>query len=253
MECLEIGRLIVRRALLPTSIQDTDPLERQGTHSGLMRVALVTLLLIIDLGPEGMPNRLCGPLHKRLPEELWTLEPPVHPGFLAAAFGHRRDPRLFLQCSGGGIAFPLFAEGDEQPGRKDGARPREGLKQGKIGMVLGALRNGMIKGLDRVQGHAQLAHQRLDEQGIGSDDTLIRGQGRRGFDGAHTRDKHVCRAHMVIAKEGLQGGPPGQLCRFEGGPAAQKVTEHEGIFVLKPLQHLRDIVFQRTGETVRNA
>jgi len=71
-----------------------------------MRVALVTLLLVIDLGPEGMPHRLCRPLHKRLPEELWTLETPVHPGFLAAAFGHRRDPRIFLQCSGGGIAFP---------------------------------------------------------------------------------------------------------------------------------------------------
>src|SRR5262249_61027228 len=87
---------------------DTDPLERQGTHGGLMCVALGTLLLIIDLGPEGMSNRLCGPLHKRLPEELWTLETPVHPGLLAAAFGHRCDPCVFLQCSGGGIAFSLF-------------------------------------------------------------------------------------------------------------------------------------------------
>ena len=85
MECLEIGRLIVRRALLPTPIQDTDPLERQGTHSGLMRVALVTLLLIIDLGPEGMSNRLCGPLHKRLPEELWDT-------------GDASAPRLSCRC-----------------------------------------------------------------------------------------------------------------------------------------------------------
>src|SRR2546425_1670783 len=57
---------------------------------------------------------------------------------------------------------------------------------------------------------------------------------------------------MVIAKEGLQGGPPGQLCRFEGGPAAQKVTENTGIFILKPLQHLREIVLQGTGEAVRD-
>ena len=69
---------------------------------------------------------------------ILTLETPAHPGFLAAAFGYRRHPRLFLQCSGGGIAFPLFAEGDEQPGRKDGSRPKEGLKQGEIGMTLGA-------------------------------------------------------------------------------------------------------------------
>ena len=205
MECLEIGRLIVRSALLPTSIQDTDPLERQGTHSGLMRVALVPLLLIIDLGPEGMPRGFRRPLHERVAQERRTLEAPVDPGLFATTFRNRCDARVLLEIFGRGEAFPLFAEGDEQPGRKDGARPRAGLKQGKIGMVLGALRNGMIQGRDRVQGHAQLAHQRLDEQGIGSDDTLIRGQGRCGFDGVQTRGKHVCRAHMVIAKEGLQG------------------------------------------------
>src|SRR4029434_10736090 len=40
---------------------------------------------------------------------------------------------------------------------------------------------------------------------------------------------------------------------LRGGPAAQKVTENAGIFVLKPWQHLRAIVFQGPGETVRNA
>src|SRR5262249_38122865 len=57
---------------------------------------------------------------------------------------------------------------------------------------------------------------------------------------------------MVIAKEGLQDGPPGQLCRFEGGPAAQKVTENTGVFILKPVQHLWEIVLQGTGEAVRD-
>jgi hypothetical protein len=42
------------------------------------------------------------------------------------------------------------------------------------------------------------------------------------------------------------------LGRFEGRPAAQKVTEQGGIFVLKPLQHLRERVFQSTGEAVGN-
>jgi hypothetical protein len=55
---------------------------------------------------------------------------------------------------------------------------------------------------------------------------------------------------MVVVKEGLQGGPPGQLCRFEGGPTAQKVTDNVHIFVLKPLQHVWEIVLERTGETI---
>ena len=145
MQRLEIDGLIVRRALLPTPIEDTDPFERQGPHGGLMGFALVALLLVIDLRPEGMPDRFRRPLDKRLPEELGTLEAPVHPGLLAAAFGHRRDPGIFLEFGGGGIAFALFAEGDEQPGGEDGARSWEGLEQGEIGMALGALRDGGVE------------------------------------------------------------------------------------------------------------
>jgi hypothetical protein len=57
---------------------------------------------------------------------------------------------------------------------------------------------------------------------------------------------------MVVAEEGLKGGAARELGRFEGGPATQKVTENVSIFILKPVEHLREIVFQRTGEAVRN-
>jgi hypothetical protein len=112
IEGLEIDGCIVRGALLPTPIENPDPFECQSAHSGLRRVALGTLLLIVDLGPERMPNRRCGPPHERLPEAFWPLEPPVPPGCLAATFGHRRAPGIFLQCSGGRLPFPLLPEGD---------------------------------------------------------------------------------------------------------------------------------------------
>ena len=96
-----------------------------------MGFPLVALLLVIDPRPEGMPDRFGGPLHERLSEELGTLEAPVDPGFLAAAFGHRRDPGIFLEFGGGGIACALFAKGDEQPGGEDGSRPWEGLEEGE--------------------------------------------------------------------------------------------------------------------------
>src|SRR5215831_14224851 len=100
MQRLEIDGLIVRCALLPAPIEDADPFERQCPDGGLMGFALIPLLLVIHLRPERMPDRLRSPFHERLPEELWTLETPVHPGLLAAAFGHRRNAGIFLEFGG---------------------------------------------------------------------------------------------------------------------------------------------------------
>src|SRR5215831_1750188 len=79
MKGLEIDGLIVWRALLPAPREDADPCERQCPYGGLMGFALVALLLVVHLRPERMPDRLRRPFDARLPEELWTLEPPVHP------------------------------------------------------------------------------------------------------------------------------------------------------------------------------
>ena len=65
-----------------------------------------------------MPDRLSRPLHERLADELWTLEAPMDPGFFAAAFRHWRDAGVLLECSGGRIACPLFAEGVTHKGQK---------------------------------------------------------------------------------------------------------------------------------------
>jgi hypothetical protein len=55
---------------------------------------------------------------------------------------------------------------------------------------------------------------------------------------------------MVVAEEGFQGRAPGELRGFEGRPAAQNVTENAGVFVLEPLEHLREIILQGTREAV---
>jgi hypothetical protein len=189
-----------------------------------------------------MSDRFGGPLHERLSQELGTLETPVHPGFLAAVLSPWRDAGIFLQCSGGRIPFALLPEGDQEAGRKDGSRAGQGLKQGEIGMTLGVLGNGLSKRLDRVQGHARLTDEGLDAQGIGGDDALVSGQRRRGFHGVNALGEHISHPHMVVVQEGLQGGPPGKLGRFEGGPTAQKVTESGRIFGLFPIS-LRESLF----------
>jgi hypothetical protein len=218
-----------------------------------MGCALVALLLVGDLCPEGMPDRCRGPLHERLSEELWTREAPVHPGLLPAAFRDRCTARIFLQCGGSGLARALFPKGNEEAGGEDRPSAWEGLAEGAVGMGLGPRRDGRVERGDGLQGDAELGHQRLDHQGMRGHDALIGGQRRGGLDGVAALCDHGCRGHGVVAEEGRKGGAAREVGRYAGGPAAQKVTEHGGILVLQPWQHRRERVFQRPGETVRKA
>src|SRR5262249_38505184 len=110
-----------------------------------MGCALVALLLVVALCPEGMPDRCSGPLHERLSEERWTLEAPVHPGLLPAAFGDRGNAGIFLQFGGRGRACALFTKGDEEAGGEDRASAWEGLAEGEGGLGLGTLRDGGVE------------------------------------------------------------------------------------------------------------
>ncbi len=107
----------------------------------------------------------------------------MDPGFLAAAFRHRRNARIFLEFLGRGIAFPLFAKGDEEAGGKDGPGPWQGVKQREVGMGLGALRDGFIEVGNGLQGDAELGHEGVHQEGIGGDDAFIRGQRDGALDG----------------------------------------------------------------------
>jgi hypothetical protein len=205
IERIEIDGLIVWGAILPTPKEHAEPLERQGAYGCLVCFALIAWLLVIDPGPEGMADRFSGPLHAGLAEEWRTLEAPVDPGLLAASFCHRRDAHELLECSGGCLAFPLFAEGDEEARSADGASARKGLEQGEVGMVLGALRDGVVAVVESVQGDTELASEGLHAERMGGDDALIGGQGGGRFDGVDALGHNVCRAHVVLTQEGLQG------------------------------------------------
>ena len=192
-------------------------MEYQGPHGSLMGFALVALLLGGELGPEGVPDRFSGPLHERLSEELWTLEAPVHPGRLPAAVGDRGTAHLFLQFGGRGRACALFAKGDEEAGGENRPSTWEGLEEGEVGRGLGPLRDGEVEISDGLQGDTGLGHKRLDQQGIGGDNARIGGQRRGGLDGVAALGHHVCRAHVVVAEEGLKGGTARALGRFRVG------------------------------------
>ena len=249
-ERLEIDGFIVRGAILPAPIEDADPFEGQGAHGRLMRLALVALLLVIDLRPEGMPRRFRRPLHERLAQERRALEAPVHPGFLATAFRDRGDTRIFLEFCGRGVAFPLFAKRHQESGGKDCPGSWQGVKQWEVRMCLGALRNGVVEVFDGLQRHAELADKGLDQQRRGGNDALIRGQGGGALEGLDAGVNDIGSTDVVGLEEGDEGGTARELRRFEGRPAAEEVAKDRGIFLLKPLQNLREIVFEGTGQTI---
>ena len=249
-ERLEIHGVIIRCAFLPTPREDADPCECQGSHGRLVRLAVVTLLRIIDLCPEGMPRGLRRPLHERVAQERRTLEAPVHPGLLATAFRDRRDARVFLELVGRGEAFPLFAEGDEAAGSKHRSGPWQGSKQREVGRLLGTLRHGCVEVGNGLQRDAELGHEGVHQEHIGSDDTVIGGERHGTLDGLEAGVDDVGSAHVGAPEEGFQGGAAGELGGFEGWPAAEDVAKERRIFRGKPLQDLWKVVVEHTGQAV---
>jgi hypothetical protein len=142
-----------------------------------MRFPLVPLLRLVDLGPEGMPDRLRRPLHDRVPQALWTLETPGHPGLRAAPCGPWRDPGIFWPGGGGRLLCALFPAGDQEAGREDGASAGERLEAWEVGMAGGTLGDGGVASGTRLQGDTKLGQEGLDEEGMGGKDPVIRGEG----------------------------------------------------------------------------
>src|SRR5437879_6341669 len=54
----------------------------------------------------------------------------------------------------------------------------------------------------------------------------------------------------MVAEAGSQGGAPGEWRGFEGRPAPEKGTQDRRIFVRKPLEPMRKIVFQGAREAL---
>jgi hypothetical protein len=120
-------------------------------------------------------------------------------------------------------------------------------------MALGAVGNGLVESLDRLQSHAELGHKGLDQEGIGGDDAFIGGQRRSALDGVEALGDDISVAHVMVAAEAFQARASRQLYGLEGRPLGEEVAEDGGIFGVEPLQHMREVVFQGTGKAIREA
>jgi hypothetical protein len=101
-------------------------------------------------------------------------------------------------------------------------------------MTLGVLCDRCLAVCDHLQGDTELGHESVPQEGLGSDDAIIGGQGSGTLDGLEAGGHEVGRAHVVCTAEGLKGGATGAWRRFEGGPAAQEVAQERGILLVQP-------------------
>ena len=118
-------------------------------------------------------------------------------------------------------------------------------------MALGALGNGFVEGVDGLQGDAELADKGLNQESRGRDDPRIGGQGCGTLDGLDALVNDVGVAHMMGVEEALEGRAARQLNGFEGRPLGEEVAEDGGVFVVKPLEDMGEVVLQGTGEAIR--
>src|SRR5215467_5634502 len=117
-------------------------------------------------------------------------------------------------------------------------------------MVLGALRNRGIEVGNGLQRDAELGNERLPQEHIGGDDTVIGGERPGTLARLEASIDDVNTAHVVSPEEPFQSGAARKLRGFESGPAAEEVTKDRGIFVRKPVQDLWKVVFEGTGQAV---
>src|SRR4030095_8170393 len=52
----------------------------------------------------------------------------------------------------------------------------------------------------------------------------------------------------MVTEEGFEGGTSGELRRLEGRPATQEVAEDRRVFLLTPVQHVRERGLEGTGQ-----
>jgi hypothetical protein len=250
-ERLERDGCIIRRVIRPTSKEETDPCACSGAHGRLVRLALVALRLRIALRPAGMPRGCRRPLHARVAQARRALEAPVHPGLLATACCDRRHARLFLEGIGGGDAFPLCAEGDEEAGSTNGSGPWQGVKHREGGMVLGALRHGLVEVGNGLQHDAEWGDEGVPQENLGGEDAVIGGERHGPLDGLEAGVDDVNSAHVVDPEEPFQGGAARAWRGLEGRPAAEDVAQARRILLRQPWQDLWKGVFEGPDQAVR--
>src|ERR1700693_2654506 len=116
-QCPEVHGFIIRRALLPASKQNANPLEGQRPDGSVMAFVLRALRWVVLPRPVRKSDRMRGPFVKRLPEKFRASPTPMHPILSPTAFDQGSDTAAALDLGGAAIAISQCAHGRDQPRR----------------------------------------------------------------------------------------------------------------------------------------
>lgn len=117
-------------------------------------------------------------------------------------------------------------------------------------MALRVLRDGGVAISEGLQGDTELGDEGLHQERIGRDDAFIGGKGCRRLDGLDTLCDDLGIAHVMRTEEGVESRTAHELRRLERRPATQEVAEDRRVFLLKPVQHVRERVLEGPGQAV---
>src|SRR5207245_8767819 len=110
LEGPQVKRFVVGGTGFPAAIENANPLVGQGANGGMVRNAVLPLLLVISRRPERLFSGRIREFVKGLAQELGTGPAPVHPAHLAARRSDGSDARELLNLFGALIAVAVSAE-----------------------------------------------------------------------------------------------------------------------------------------------
>jgi hypothetical protein len=108
----------------------------------------------------------------------------------------------------------------------------------------------LVEALNGFQRDPQLRDQGLYQEGMGEDDALVHRQGQGALDGLKPLMDSVLTSKVMLTQEPLRGAAAGELGGFERGPLTEKVTKQPRLLIGKPLENLRQMSFQGTGQSI---
>jgi hypothetical protein len=128
---------IIKSAVFPAPVENTDPLERQRADCCVVVHPSRTDLLVVGVRPRRPEPRICGELMEGLAQQLGTRHAGVNATCLAAVLNHRGNSGEALDLVRVLIVAAIGAKGHEKPGRQDFARRGEAIEE----LVVGCSRN----------------------------------------------------------------------------------------------------------------
>lgn len=153
-QVLNISGIVVGDAVFPAPKQNTNRLECEGSHGGVMGFATLSLQVVERFGPLAVRDRVPGELVEGLAKEYGGRPAPVCPRCLSALLGDRGNAAELLEVFAAGITRAVSPERDHEVRAHDRPGVGKTVEEAFFGMA----------GIERRDFFVMLVYVRLQSQ-----------------------------------------------------------------------------------------